>query len=37
MDTVVNQGSQRYYVQVAYDMASQEEQIYNPSISRHPG
>ena len=26
VDFVVNQGSQRYYVQVAYDMASKEKQ-----------
>ncbi len=27
VDFVVNQGSQRYYIQVAYDMASEEKQI----------
>lgn len=26
VDFVVNQGSQRYYIQVAYDMASEEKQ-----------
>ena len=25
VDFVVNQGSQRYYIQVAYDMASEEK------------
>ena len=27
VDFVVNQGSQRYYIQVAYDMTSEEKQI----------
>lgn len=27
VDFVVNQGNQRYYIQVAYDMASEEKQI----------
>ena len=27
VDFVVNQSSQRYYIQVAYDMASEEKQI----------
>lgn len=27
VDFVVNQGSQRYYVQVAYDMTSEEKQL----------
>ena len=27
VDFVVNQGSQRYYIQVAYDMSSEEKQV----------
>ena len=34
VDFVVNQGSQRYYIQVAYDMASKEKQLKNCLMRR---
>jgi len=35
VDFVVNQGSQRYYIQVAYDMSSEEKQMQEFSLLRN--
>lgn len=35
VDFIVNQGSQRYYIQVAYDMATEEKQLQELNSLRH--